>query len=45
MEINTTLFRKEPRFDTWLCKAENHRAKRKRGCVSKKNFVEEYDFL
>ena len=36
MEINTTLFRKEPRFDTRLCKAENLRAKRKRRCVSKK---------
>lgn len=45
MEINTTLFRKEPRFDTRLCKAENFRAKRKRRCASKKNLVEEYDFL
>ena len=45
MEINTTLFRKAPRFDTRLCKAENLRAKRKRRCASKKNLVEEYDFL
>ena len=45
MEINTTLFRKAPRFDTRLCKVENLRAKRKRRCVSKKNLLEEYDFL
>lgn len=38
MEINTTLFRKEPRFGTRLCKAENLRAKWKRRCASKKNF-------
>ena len=36
MEINTTLFRKAPRFGTRLCKAENLRAKRKRRCASKK---------
>lgn len=46
MEINTTLFRKEPRFDTRLCKAEKILALNGSDFVYlKENLLEEYDFL
>lgn len=46
MEINTTLFRKAPRFDTRLCKVEKILELSGSDVVYlKKNLVEEYDFL
>ena len=46
MEINTTLFRKEPRFDTRLCKVEKILELSGSDFVHlKENLLEEYDFL
>lgn len=46
MEINTTLFRKAPRFGTRLCKAEKILELNGSDFVYlKENLLEEYDFL
>ena len=46
MELNTTLFRKEPRFDTRLCKVEKILELSGSDFVHlKENLLEEYDFL
>jgi hypothetical protein len=46
MELNTTLFRKEPRFDTRLCKVEKILELSGSEFVHlKENLLEEYDFL
>ena len=46
MEINTTLFRKEPRFDTRLCKVEKILELSGSDFVHlKENLLDEYEFL
>mgnify|MGYP006934501316 FL=1 len=46
MELNTTLFRKEPRFDTRLCKVEKILELSGSDFVYlKENLLEEYEFL
>ena len=46
MEINTTLFRKEPRFDTRLCKVEKILELSGSDFVQlKENLLDEYEFL
>ena len=46
MELNTTLFRKEPRFDTRLCKVEKILELSGSDFVHlKENLLDEYEFL